>query len=441
MPLTHLPARPAKSLRSLPRLFPWIFIGVAASLTAWGLLQVSRVEAGALQTSQPLSAEELRNGFDALKSRIDEMKWTLTIIMTVAGLFSVAQAAAAYFSSQTFTKQAEDALKKIGDIQKDMESKFPMFSDYERLRNEAYRQLAYTLREISSVNQDEGYDWRENLFESMELQKRQELLSVERFIGIEFLHRPVEDVEYTNNLRRLAQFYIAKFEYEQDRKFGYLGDIERAHYLLDLALNRNPDAFYLLNDLGLLYSHWYSKVDEPNQKKHLDEGRNYFFRSRNIRPQQQRVYYNLGVIERKQKPVNWRAAIKIMEQAAKEAVWEEVCVEARKADIHYNLACWWARVAIEEGKLDVQSEPISSCLAALGVCASTGLVREKTVLADYDKADGEFNSLLQRGGEDLRNNLKAIRTKLYTPPIKPPTRTNPDRPLKQIWDLIRKALS
>src|SRR5437879_687281 len=129
---TILPVIPARLLRRLPRLFPCLFTGIALCVMTYGLLQASRVEAGAvLQPPQTLTAEELKSGLDALKSRVDEMKWTLTIIMAVAGLFSIAQAAAAYFSSQTFTKQAEDSMKKIGDIQKDMESKFPMFSDYE----------------------------------------------------------------------------------------------------------------------------------------------------------------------------------------------------------------------------------------------------------------------------------------------------------------------
>ena len=105
-------------------------------------------------------------------------------------------------------------------------------SDYDKLRNEAYRELEQNLLATSISNGDEGYDWREDLYERMELPKRQKLLSVERFIGIEFLRRPDDDLAYTQNLQRLAHFYISKFKFEKGQNFGYLGDLERADYYL-----------------------------------------------------------------------------------------------------------------------------------------------------------------------------------------------------------------
>src|SRR5205807_1055050 len=159
---------------------------------------------------------------------------------------------------------------RISEIQKDVELRFPVFSDYEKLRNEAYRELEYSLLGASVSDRPEGYDWREDLYETMELPKRQKLLSVERFIGIEFLRRPDDGLSYTKNLQRLAYFYISKFKFENAQKLGYLGDLERADYYLNLAYERSSNPFYL-NDLGLLNLEWYANLYSSRKNRFLEK--------------------------------------------------------------------------------------------------------------------------------------------------------------------------
>src|SRR5262245_54344547 len=48
-----------------------------------------------------------------LKVRLDELRATLQLLILAAGLFAIAQGAAAFFNAQTFTKQADDAIKRI----------------------------------------------------------------------------------------------------------------------------------------------------------------------------------------------------------------------------------------------------------------------------------------------------------------------------------------
>lgn len=471
--ISRMPERFIGTVRWLPRLFPPIFIVVVLGIVILGphkVLHAFDALAAATpaqsstgtpsqsttvapaqpsgKTSPAPTAEELKQSLadlksredglktredeiktreEELKSREEELRWVLELILAFAGAFAIAQAAAAWFSSETFTKQAEDSLKKISDVEKEVESNYPLYSAAEQVRRDAYRELAYSLQAGSGTDKDEGYDWRENLYENMEPSARQSLLSVEHFVGIEFLRRPPDDATYTQNLRRLANFYVSKFEYENNCGFGYLGDLERAEYYLKRALDRSNEAFYLLNDLGLLHAHWCSQVYKSEREKYLSNGHSFFTRSSNIRPEQQRAYYNLGVIERrKNASPNWRAAIKIMQQAAEQAVWEEVFIEARKADIHYNLACWWARVAVEEhkgGPIGMNSDPIKDCLKALEECARTGLVKKNRVDEDYgpgpgsNPINGEFFDLTKHGNDELKEKLKEIKPKLYTPTL------------------------
>lgn len=472
--ISRMPERFIGTVRWLPRLFPPIFIAVVLGIVILGPHKVlhafdalaaatpaqssagSPAQSTTIASSQPsgktlpapLTQDELKQGLADLKSREDglktredeiktheeelknreeELRWVLELILAFAGAFAIAQAAAAWFSSETFTKQAEDSVKNISRMEKELAANYPMYAADEQERRGAYRELTYYLQAGSGTDKDEGYDWRENLYENMKPRVRQKLLSVERLRGIESLRRPPEDATLTQNLRRLANFYVSKFQYERGYGFGYLGDLERAEYLLKSALDRSDEAFYLLNDLGLLHAHWYAQVYKSDREKYLSKGHSLFTRSSNIRPEQQRAYYNLGVIERrKNASPNWRAAIKIMQQAAEQAVWEEVFIEARKADIHYNLACWWARVAVEEHKgrlIGLDTDPIKDCLKALEECARTGLVKKNRVDEDYGPGtgsspiNGEFFDLTKHGNDELKEKLKEIKPRLYTPTL------------------------
>jgi len=404
----------------MPRIIPAVFILFVTCVTVFGLVTVRGLVAQAQGPNQIFTAEDL-------KAHLDELKFVLGLIVTAAGLFAVAQAAAAWFSSQTFTKQAEDALKRISEIQEDVELQFPVFSDYEKLRNEAYRELERNLLAVSISNNDEGYDWREDLYERMELPNRQKLLSVERFIGIEFLRRPANDVAYTQNLQRLAHFYISKFKFEKSQNFGYLGDLERADYYLNLAYGRADKPFYLLNDLGLLNLQWYANLYSSRKDRHLLEAEKFFKRSCSDNPKQQRAYYNLGVLEWERNDLG--AAISYLEEAARQEIWEETVIEARTGDVYYNLACSYARLAASQGSFKSDSTIIKQCLEALHKPAQIGLVNKDTVDGDYDKQSGDFFPLINSGEVGVADELKALRPRLsrnrnITPIARAPKKQN-----------------
>jgi tetratricopeptide (TPR) repeat protein len=396
----------------VPQVLPIAFVLIVAFVTAYGFL---KIEGLVVRAQSPLTAEEL-------KTRVDDLKWGLGLIVTAAGLFAIAQATAAWFSSQTFTKQAEETLARISEIQDDVELRFPVFSDYERLRSEAYGELERSLLSASISNRDEGYDWREDLYERMELPNRQKLLSVERFIGIEFLRRPNDDVAYTQSLQRLAHFYISKFKFEKSQGFGYLGDLERADYYLNLAYQRSNNPFYL-NDLGLLNLQWYAALYHSRADRYLQQAEMFFRRSCDSNPKQQRAYYNLGVLEKRRNDLG--AAISYAEKAARQEIWEETVIEARTADIYYNLACYYACLAVARSPLTRGSDFVKKCLDALRKPAQIGLVKKSVVDFDFDDADGDLHALLNSSAEiaqelnDLRPQLSRNRD---TQPLVVPAR-------------------
>jgi hypothetical protein len=116
----------------------------------------------------------------------------------------------------------------------------------------------------------------------MKLFDRQRLLSVERFIGLEFLEWAENDPDYPTNLRRLANFYSSKYVSEGSPSAG---DRERSKYYLSLAPKITGHKFWILN-----------------------------------------------VLER------------LLESALKEKFWERTETPEPTCNVHYNLACTKARL-------------------------------------------------------------------------------------------------
>src|SRR5229473_5769946 len=195
-------------------LLPICLVSFVVVLTYFGFKNILLTPSNLNQNSGQLLTQE------ALKSRLDDLKWILGLIITAAGLFAVAQAASSYFNAQAFTKQAEDSIKRIETLEKDLQERFPFFTKIERIRKEAYGTLA-------SIFGEEGFDWRNDLYGSLSSHERQKLLSVEHFVGIEFLQMD-SDPQFADNLRRLGNLYASKFRY--DRTIGYQTDLERAEY-------------------------------------------------------------------------------------------------------------------------------------------------------------------------------------------------------------------
>lgn len=379
--------------------FRWvlfIFLFAVVITVVWfGLSQIHTLTApiqkaaGTPSTATALTVEEL-------KTRLDDLKWLLTLLIGAAGLFVIMQAAAAFFNAQSFTKQSEEAIKRLNDMAADVQARFPLFTAIEVARRESYRDLPPSLGE-------EGFDWRDRVYEQMSPYERQRLLSVERFISIEFLPHPEGSEEYARKLRHLAGFYASKFRYERARNAPYLADLEHAEYYLMLACEATNEAFYFLNDLGVLYLSFHHPPD-------LGKARTQFDKSLQKQPRQQRAHYNLGVAAAEEE--NWPAAIEHAENGlnVRPPIWESREVPEQQANLFYNLACYRARYSREPGIN--APEQVNKCLEALARAAGLGLIRPETVDYDWDNPNGDMFVLIS--GPDARTaaKLRALRSQL-----------------------------
>lgn len=381
-------------LRLLPALFV-IFVAVSIAIGIRALAQPPGKETSPAATNAEASSKsahaaqpgDSQNDNDPVKDlqrKIDELKWILGVILGAAGLFTIAQGAAAFFTAQTFVKQADDAVKRVQEIAADAERRFPVFSKAEEARRDAYRALAATFY-------GEGLDWRDTLYEQMNVTDRQRLISVERFVGLEFIGWAEGDPDFPMNLRRLANFYASK--YVSDERV-HRGDLERSEYYLHLARKVTNDQFWILNDLGVLFLELY-------HPKRLREARELFSRSYEQNPRQQRPLYNLAVMATYEQPQNWVEAARLLENALQEKMWERTETPEMTGNVHYNLACARARL-----------NQMDECLAALENAARIGWVKKKTVDDDADLPAGDLYSVATHASPAIQSRFEGLRRDL-----------------------------
>lgn len=355
---------------------------------------------------------------EELKDRIDDFKWVLTLILGVAGLFTVVQGVAASFSAQNFQKQADGIFANLEKLAAETKARYPIFSDTEDRRTLAYEKLTQDLKKTSAIGSaDEGLDWRRQFYESMEVADRQEILSFERFVGYEYASQSEPRETFAAQLRRLAHFYWSKYICEQNYGLGSAADLERAEYLLILAMRKIGEQFYLYNDLGnvrleVLKARKRMLGSNPSSdavremiasakaiKKDFDE-------SRQLNREQIRAYYNLAWIDAEFLN-NLDGAIVWLKQGVQFPNWETRPVSDFKCRAFFNLACFLGRKAKESSS----SAPSQEMLAALYQAASIGATSAKDVEQEYGP-EGDFNYLMAHGDATTQNVLISLKPQL-----------------------------
>jgi hypothetical protein len=347
--------------------------------------------------------QSLKDQNDALKAKEDDLKWILGLIVTIAGLFTIAQGVAAWFNAQNFTQQAEKLLA-------DVKSRFSVFATLQERREDAFvklNSLEQFLALSSPVkNADEGFDWRRRVYEKLPLKLRRELLTAEQMFPYEATCQNDPADVSARNLRRLALFYWSKFIYERDWGAGHLLDLEHAEYLLDLAMRRIGSVFYLLNDMGNIQIELYklysgsrppvqTTLDRAASLRILARARQCFSDSVAVERRQLRAYHNLAFIEAELDPgtdekSRLRKAIDLLRDGLRYPNWERTPVKEHVCTAHYNLACYYARLsAWDRGAVE-------ACVAVLRKAAKEALVPPLDVERDFNTENGDFYGLLQK---------------------------------------------
>lgn len=370
--------------RFLPALLLWglkavpvLLILIGAALWIWAPLQYSRAKihpppAATQELQRQLdelvkSREAIKDRLDAISQQATHVQWLLSIVLGVAGLFTLAQGLFAFFSAQNYVKQADEAVKKIEGLDAQVRSKYPMFSEIEEQRKTAFSWLAGHARRLK-------FDG--NLYGALDSSKRQEIFALENFAAIQFLTSADSQTGVIECLRLLGRFYQDKFKNE---KSAFRTDFERAQYYLTHAVQKsNRRDICALNDLASLM-HW---GDQDHAACEL------FEESLGVCPDQQRALYNLGTIFFDHTDVKKiEKARRYFEEAAQVKNWEKSPNGEMSSHVHYNLACTYSRLSGYETDAQKKENLLRLAVKALEKAAEEAAPPQPLVEEDLKSGD------------------------------------------------------
>jgi hypothetical protein len=437
----------------LTAVLPWVFIAVVALLAyhVIGLVDKQTFRAAneasqeyvgtggldqclaQLPSNLPLTRDQVRTClqgtrttaqvFDqAVRPRIDELKWLLTIIATVGGFFAVAQGAAAWFSAQIYTKQAEEGLKAISSAQDAIKARYPLFEHVEAMRKQAIAALNNVFTAASKApdswtGNTEALDWQDNLFRSLDVEARQLLLSVESFASMD-LDPGFSAEEHAEILRKLSLFYRAKFLYEDSVSGGTFGDLERAESYLILASKKKAD-FTIKNDLGSLYGTMFTTIlkrcpeNTHDIAYYMQKSETVLRESLRLEPNQQRAHHGLAVIFGRYRK-RYDEAIAELELALQRRVWQREASDYMRTIMYYNMGCYQSRLLqrASQGKQRVSVADAQAVLGSLGKATRQSYVRRPLIKTDFEDNDGDLTGLLSLADPELKKKMAELRAAL-----------------------------
>jgi hypothetical protein len=475
-----MPLKSTFSLKNTIVFLPWVFILVIA-IVAWRTMDLisstmrdqaanatlhspnaaelaaciaaagTPIQAPALQSCLEKSRSTAQAFDDDAKPRLDELKWMLTIIGSLGAFFVIAQAGAAWFTAQVYTKQAEDGLARIAEVQKAVTDRYPLFAEVERLRDKAFQMLDKAFDQASKAKDTEAgsteaLDWKDNLYRKLGVEGRQLLLSVESFASIDLHPGPFNQTEHADVLTKFALFYRSKFLYEDALYGGLYSDLERAESYLRLSYEKKPD-FTTRNELGSLYLAYYQlslrRPDpgmEERNRRILHHGRELFEASLRLEPNQQRAQYNLAVIEAKygddQHPHCYAKAADRLKNTLRLKSWQRGPSDYMRSIIHYNIACYTAQNLVQVYRQQAHStsapsgQPITvnasqaspSPAVTVADCAELmhhlnrsiayGSVRKELITYDFEDPNGDFAELQAAADPQVVHNLTKLKEKM-----------------------------
>lgn len=393
-----------------------------ASAGSSGTLDPKRVTAcGAELASVPVAD-------DFMKARMDELRWMLTIIGSLAAFFAIAQGAAAYFSAQNYTKSADEAIARIDKQEASVRARYPLFEAVEKARDDAYTQLRLDLKTISKV-EDPAADPLEALalidrfYGKLTVEQRQALLSVESFASADLCGNRSSDEEYASDLVRLAIFYQSKFLYEDrltrgdrahTRRLGNICDLERAEAYLKLAAKKAPNDFTILNELGILYINFHRALHADDaDSSYLVDAERAFQRSIGMERKQQRAYYNTGTVYGRYRK-DYSTGIDWLNKAKRFENWQRLPVAYSSSFIYYNLGCYGAKHL--DGTLAViTAAHAKDLLEALAIAAQFHSIPADAVRADFEEETGDLFHAYAKADADLKKSFDQMKLELLKP--------------------------
>jgi tetratricopeptide (TPR) repeat protein len=347
------------------------------------------------------SREAIKERLDAISQQASQAQWLLSIVIGVAGLLILAQGLFAFFSAQNYMKQAADAVQSIKDLETEVRSKYPMFSNIDELWKAALSLLAGRAAKLK---------FTENLFSALIPVERQEIFALENFFAFQFLASADSQPRVIAGLRILGRFYKDKFKIECGRHRGsrsspeemqfIRADFERAQYYFTRAVEKSNRAdISVLNDLGMLL---YTAIEIENGfeiglfnrgelESFKQDARERFKESLGVCADQQRAPYNLGNTFFDEQ--DFREALRYFQSAAKAKNWERSPDREMSSYVNYNLACTYSRLSGNETDVGKRDDLFELALKALRESAEAAAPPRSTL--DADLASGDLSELAQ----------------------------------------------
>jgi hypothetical protein len=341
-------------------------------------------------SSERQSASENLEKVDKQVGHLEQELVAMLALMTLGAAFFVGSVIVGEY-------RIRQGVRELENLAQEVKQRFPMLARMEE-------QVRHVLDKLEDMFGAE--EWEEDRYARLSLAKRQDVLTVEPLIALEFTGPTT-----VAQLRGMANFYSSKFTAE---KLPY--DLDRALYYALLASQRGKGKFQFkyLNDLGLIY------MDLGDRdREFLKDAKESFLQSKQNHPDQQRCYYNLGTMYVNEAVVclsegkNVPAKALLMKardeltSALTHNNWESGPSPNLTSAIHYNLACCLCRLAEDVAPVQGPSDAYTEVVAHLQSASKQRQTKTATLDHDLDSAEGDLRAL--KKNHFYAASIKAIR--------------------------------
>lgn len=328
---------------------------------------------------------------DAYRDQADMLQRLASLLIGLSSLYAVVLGVTSYVTAQQFVERSKESADRLQRKEDDFEKHYPLLAGF----SESVTRIVAELTRLLPHSDD-----RAESLARMSPEQRQHIVYYESSVAyFEFLDvRPLRK-EISEIYRSLGKFYGAHGA-SMRKEIDHLRDAEdtaaivarmrddnrrsfyRARLYLEKALQVNPENFSALNDLGYLL---HRDLEMPAEAEKL------YDRSLDVQPRQQRARYNLAVMymdraEKDRDRADYQRAERLLSEALRESNWQMDPVRERVADIRYNRACCWSRLA--EGVSDTSRERLLDRASADLLAAVALKYPELTDILKTDTASG-----------------------------------------------------
>lgn len=329
---------------------------------------------GPASTEQDVAAlRERLDLYDKASGRIGDHVRNLTLF---AGLVASVQAIFAFLASQNYESKAREMIKEVElrsksaqahleKLESQILESFPLVGDLEK---SVSRFLLSVERDLTSRSEQLDDIEPPDLWVNPARGTDRQRFFVLEASAISYGYFTRDDERARRLRRALGNGYSAAFTHSRESDPWTLFD--RALMYFE-SLSSSPDEYKALTDQGRLF---YTASLRSSQTARLTQARTAWLTSIERNSNQQRPYFYLGMLARKQaEEAEWRDGgkiddwLKALEQSLEIPHWEDAPVPQMNRIVHYNYACAVYR-AVEFGipgttvKLKLANQILRECL-------------------------------------------------------------------------------